>query len=176
MVSGVANAGINLSLTNIGLKLAPREEAIVYLSAKNIITSMFSAVAPLIGGWLADYFSLRHIKLAAEWGSPKFTKVFRLLELHDYNFLFAVGAIFSIIALELLVQVKEEGEVEKDIVVRVMRSNLRNSLKDAFIIGNLLTWSDQFIGFMRKRRRRRRKKKNSANNHLAGQAPSQETQ
>jgi MFS family permease len=177
VVSGVANAGINLSLTNIGLKLAPREEAIVYLSAKNIISSMFSAVAPLIGGWLADYFSLRHLKVAAEWGSPKFAKVFRLVELHDYNFLFVLGALFAVIALEFLVQLKEEGEVEKDVVVRVMRSNLRNSLKDAFVIGNLIGWSGQLMGFIRKRRRRRRrKKKSSTGNYVAGQEPSPGTQ
>jgi hypothetical protein len=45
----------NLSITNIGLKLAPAD-AIVYLSAKNIITAFFSSVAPLVGGYLADFF------------------------------------------------------------------------------------------------------------------------
>ncbi len=41
LFTGIATAGINLSLTNIGLKLAPNEHAIVYLSTKNIITAVF---------------------------------------------------------------------------------------------------------------------------------------
>jgi MFS family permease len=151
MVTGIATAGINLSLTNIGLKLAPRQEAIVYLSVKNIITSAFSSIAPLIGGILADYFIQRHLSITATWGGPNLTKVLRLVELHEWNFLFAIGALLAFVALEFLVPVKEVGEVEKDVVVKVMRSGIRNSLKDAFIIGNLLNWHEQLWRFIRKR-------------------------
>lgn len=154
--TGIANAGINLSLTNIGLKLAPNDEAMVYLSAKNMVTSVFSATAPLIGGMLADYFTKRHLAVTSEWGGPHVTKVFRLIELHDWNFLFAIGAVVAVIALEFLVGVKEKGEVEKNVVVRVLRSNVRNSLKDAFVIGNLIDWHEQVTKFIKKRRRRRR--------------------
>lgn len=152
IVSGISTAGINLSLTNIGLKLAPTEEAIVYLSAKNIITSFFSAIAPLLGGILADYFLQRHLNITAEWGSPNLNKVFRLLQLHQWNFLFAIGAILAFIALEFLVTVKEEGEVEKNVVVRIMRSSIKNNLKEAFVIGQLITWHEQLWGFIRKRK------------------------
>jgi len=41
ILNGVSTAGINLALTNIGLKLAPKEDAIVYLSIKNIFTAVF---------------------------------------------------------------------------------------------------------------------------------------
>src|SRR5690606_1067305 len=39
LLMGIATSGINLSITNIGLKLAPREASIVYLSARNIVTA-----------------------------------------------------------------------------------------------------------------------------------------
>jgi MFS family permease len=151
IVTGISTAGINLSLTNIGLKLAPREEAIVYLSVKNIITAFFSSIAPLLGGYLADYFLQRHLNLTVQWGGPQLNKVFRLIELHDWNFLFAIGAILAFIALEFLVPVQEVGEVEKNQVVKVMRSSIRNSLKDAFVIGQLIDWHQQLWGFIRKR-------------------------
>ena len=151
MVTGISTAGINLSLTNIGLKLAPREEAIVYLSVKNIITAFFSSIAPLLGGYLADYFLHRHLNITVQWGGPQLNKVFRLIELHEWNFLFAIGAILAFIALEFLVPVKEVGEVEKNQVVKVMRSSIRNSLKDAFVIGQLIGWHEQLWGFIRKR-------------------------
>ena len=45
--------------------------------------------------------------------------------------------------LELLSKVKEEGEVEKDVVVRILRSSIKNSMKDYFILGTLIEWKDQ---------------------------------
>jgi Na+/melibiose symporter-like transporter len=57
MLMGASNAGITLALQNIGLKLAPADEGIVYLVTKNIVTAVFSATAPLVGGLLADFFT-----------------------------------------------------------------------------------------------------------------------
>lgn len=137
---GIATAGINLSLTNIGLKLAPKEDAIVYLSAKNIFTALFSFVAPLIGGKLADFFSTRHLIVSAQWKGPMRDKMFLLLSLNEWNFLFLIGALFAFASLELLVRVKEVGEVEKDVVVKIIRSDIKNNLKENFILGNLLSF------------------------------------
>ena len=149
--TGVATSGINLSLTNIGLKLASRNEAIVYLSAKNIITAFFSSVAPLIGGFMADFFTSRSLNITAEWTDPKLNKVFRLLELHEWNFLFLIGAFLALMSLQLLSRVKEVGEVEKDVVVRVMRSTIKSNLKDHFIVGNLLSIPEQLWGIIRRK-------------------------
>ncbi|WP_298733437.1 MFS transporter [uncultured Chitinophaga sp.] len=151
MVTGASTSGINLSLTNIGLKLAPREDAVVYLSAKNIITAFFSSIAPLIGGYLADFFSQRHLSIDATWGSPKLQKTLHLVSLHDWNFLFLLGALLALIALDLLGWVRETGEVKKDVVVRVMRSSIKNNLKDYFIIGNLLSWHSQLKAIIKKK-------------------------
>lgn len=81
--SGIAIAGINLSTANIGLKLAPREDAIVYLSVKNIITALFSSIGPLAGGLLADFFANRNLTISAQWTSPELNKVVRLVSLHE---------------------------------------------------------------------------------------------
>lgn len=151
ILMGFSNAGINLSLTNIGLKLAPQADAIVYLSAKNVITAIFSALAPLLGGSLADYFTGRHLKIDAEWGGPSWTKAFHLVELHEWNFLFAFGAILALIAVNRLARVKETGEVEKDTVVRIMRSTLRNNLKENFIVGNLMNGYSHLRSAFRRR-------------------------
>lgn len=150
IASGIATAGINLSLTNIGLKLASRNESIVYLSAKNIITSAFSSVAPLIGGLLADYFTKRRFVINIEYSGPKLNKVFHLVSLHEWNFLFLIGAVLAFISLEFLVRVKETGEVEKDEVMRVMRSSIRHNLKDYFLIGQLVGWQEQLWGIFRR--------------------------
>lgn len=149
--TGVATAGINLSLTNIGLKLAPKEHSIVYLSTKNIITAIFSSIGPIVGGLLADYFGNRSLVINAEWVGPKFSKVLHLVSLHDMNFLFLIGAVLAFISLELLVRVKEVGEVEKTTVVRIMRSSIKNNLKEYFLIGNLITWHEQLWGLIKRK-------------------------
>lgn len=148
--TGISTAGINLSLINIGLKLAPREESIVYLSAKNVITAFFSSIAPLIGGYLADFFTNRHLNVRIEWGGPRVTKVFRLLELHEWNFLFLIAALLALVALELLVPVKEAGEVEKEDVRRILRKSVRGSLKEYFLIGHLIGWQQQLWSIIKK--------------------------
>ena len=149
IVTGISTAGINLALINIGLKLAPREQSIVYLSAKNIITAVFASAAPVIGGILADYFNKRHLIIDARWVGPKVDKVFHLLSLHEWNFLFLIGALLALVSLELLVQVKETGEVEKNVVVRMMRSNIKNNLKDYFLIGNLIDLHEHLVAVIK---------------------------
>lgn len=152
MCMGFANAGINLSLTNIGLKLAPRNESIVYLSAKNIITAVFSSLAPLLGGYLADYFTQRAVAINATYTGPKLTKTLHLVSLHQWNFLFLIGAILAFVAIEWLVRVKETGEVEKNEVVRIMRSSIRNNLKEYFLIGHLITWQESLWSIMKRKK------------------------
>ncbi|RPD42182.1 MFS transporter [Chitinophaga barathri] len=151
LLMGFANAGINLSLTNIGLKLAPTADSIVYLSTKNIVTAVFSALAPLAGGVLADYFTGRHLKVDAEWGGPRWTKALHLIELQDFSFLFLFGALLALIAVNRLGRVKETGEVEKDVVVRIMRSTLRHNLKESFLIGNLMNGYSQIRNVFRRK-------------------------
>lgn len=142
IVSGIATAGINLSITNLGLKLAPKEDAIVYLTTRNMILSIFGAIGPLIGGQLADFFMNRSLTINATWMGAAKETVFPLIHLHEWNFLFLIGAALATIALELLVHVKEVGEVEKELVVRIMRTSIRSNLKDYFVIGTLIGWHE----------------------------------
>jgi hypothetical protein len=78
------------------------------------------------------------LNIDAVYKGPSIIKDFHLLSLHQWNFLFIIGALFALIALQLLVRVKEKGEVEKDVVVRILRSTIKNNVKDNFIIGRLL--------------------------------------
>lgn len=152
--SGIATAGINLSLTNIGLKLAPREDAIVYLSVKNIITAFFSSLAPLAGGLLADYFANRKLTVAMQWEGPGIHKAFKLVALHEWNFLFLIGALLALLSLKVLMRVHEVGEVHKDTVRRIMRSSVRKNLKEYFLIGDIISWHEQLVALFRFRRKK----------------------
>lgn len=150
--TGIATAGINLSLTNIGLKLAPKEDAVVYLSVKNIVTSAFSALGPLIGGVLADFFADRRLEITFEWTSPNLDEVLRLVSLHQWNFLFLIGAFLALLSLQLLSQVREVGEVDKDVVKRIMRTRFKSNIKDTFFIGNIINWHSQLKAILKWKR------------------------
>lgn len=112
---------------------------------------MFSAISPIIGGLLADYFGDRSLVINAHWDSPGYDKVLYLVSLHDMNFLFLIGAVLAFISLELLVRVKEVGEVEKTTVVKIMRSSIKNNLKEYFLIGNLISWQEHLFGLFKRR-------------------------
>jgi len=156
--SGIATAGINLSTANIGIKLAPKEDAIVYLSVKNIVTAVFASIGPLIGGILADFFSDRKLTIFAQWESPLFPKTIRLVSLHEWTFLFLIGAIIAFFSLNLLNRVKEVGEVHKGVVKRVMRTRIRSNLKEYFIIGDIINLHQQLRAIVKRTRRNRRHK------------------
>ncbi|GAO41581.1 MFS transporter [Flavihumibacter petaseus] len=151
VLSGISLAGINLSLVNIGMKLAPKEYAIVYLSVRNIMTAGFSALAPIIGGLLADYFSDRHLLVNAEWVGPVREKTFHLVALNEWNFLFLISAVFVFIASQLLTQVKEAGEVEHREVRKILRKQLRHELKEYFLVGGIIQLHDYFRERIRRR-------------------------
>jgi MFS family permease len=150
--TGISTAGINLALTNIGLKLASKKEAIVYLSVKNIVTAIFSSAGPLVGGFLADFFANRSLSVTVQWMSPSFNKILRLVELHEWNFLFLIGALLALLSLELLIRVKETGEVSKNVVRRIMRTSIKSNLKEYFIIGNIISLHEQIWAILKPRR------------------------
>jgi hypothetical protein len=81
-----------------------------------------------------------------------------LLELHELNFLFLIAAALAFIAVELLVQVKETGEVEKDVVRKMIRSNIKSNLREYFLIGQLIDLHDAFRNLIRKRMPGRKEK------------------
>lgn len=125
IVSGVATSGIDLALNNIGMKLAPRGEAIVYLSAKNMVTAMVPAVAPILGGLMADFFAGRQLAGGFEWKTPAGSSMIHLFSLQRWDFFFAIGALLALLSLRKLRSVTEEGEVEKRVIMMQMVAGLR---------------------------------------------------
>ena len=129
LFSGVAMAGINLALNNIGIKMAPKGDAIVYLTTKNITNGLFAATAPLIGGFFADYFSKRELAWTVVWKDPEGITSFYTLDLQNWDFFFAIAVVVGLFALYRLSFVKEEGEVEERVVMTEMRAELLREMK-----------------------------------------------
>ena len=128
-ISGLSIAGINLALYNIGLKLASKNEAIAYLSVKNMFVAFFSTLAPLIGGLMADFFSKHQFTSSIAFKSVQSTTSITLLNLQGWNYFFIIGGLLALVSLKFLGKVKEDGEVKKSRVVNQMRVRLRRRLR-----------------------------------------------
>jgi MFS family permease len=122
--TGIATAGINLAITNIGIKLAPKDEAIVYISARNMFVSFFSAVAPLVGGLMADFFARRQFVWNIGWKVSGAREV-ALLNLQSWNFLFMVAGVLAILSLRKLRDIFETGEINKTVLVKEIKTHFR---------------------------------------------------
>jgi MFS family permease len=120
ILSGVATSGINLSLNNLGIKLAPSGHAMAYLSARNVVVALCSAAGPLLGGMLADFFASHQLVWTMEWKSPAGSADLHLLNLQSWNFFFVISAILGLFAIRLLRNVEETGEEKKGIVLGEM--------------------------------------------------------
>nr|WP_242696320.1 MFS transporter [Longitalea luteola] len=126
ILMGASNAGITLALQNIGLKLAPAEEGIVYLVSKNIVTAVFSATAPLAGGLLADFFTSHF--------------VIDLFGRGQWNLLFMTGAAVGVLSLKLLRTVQENGERDKKLLVAELQHTFKKKVRNRHHLPLLRRW------------------------------------
>jgi MFS family permease len=142
IISGITNAGITLSLTNIGYKLTSKDDAMVYLTARNMVNAFIPALAPIFGGMLADLLTAKKVIGNFSLSVPVGDGVVTLFQLSNWTVFFVFSAILAAISLQLLKKVKEDGEVPHMFVVnRMVRSiklkNVKKELATARVL-NLL--------------------------------------
>jgi hypothetical protein len=139
--NGISVAGISLSMSNIGIKLAPQKsDAIVYLTARAMVVAAIAGFAPLIGGFFADFFATHELRWNIEWkGIGTGTTVFHLLELQQWDFFFVFSFLFGLVALYRLKYVKESGEAMKKVAVSEIVSELRNEVNMQSTVAGLKT-------------------------------------
>jgi MFS family permease len=130
LLSGAATAGINLALNNVGLKLASRDEAIAYISVKNMFVAFFSTIAPLIGGLLADFFSTHQFSGSVQFKSMHGVNSFTFISLQGWNYFFIIGGLLALVSLRFLNKIQEYGEIAKGRAVTFMRAGMRSRLEE----------------------------------------------
>jgi MFS family permease len=129
LVSGIAAAGIDLAINNMAVKLAPKNEAIAYISARNIVVAVFAAAGPMIGGLMADFFATHHLIWNVQWQGPAGISTFNLLELQNWNFFFFISAILALLSIRLVKKINEQGEAQKGMVAIVMRKSVQRGIR-----------------------------------------------
>lgn len=123
--AGIAAAGVTLTVGIIGLKLAPQGQATPYLAGASLATSMGAGMGPLVGGLLADYFSLRQLNLTFTWIDPVRSVQLPALSIIGLDFLFGIAFILGLMALSFLAIIREEGEVGREVVLQSLLAPMR---------------------------------------------------
>ena len=120
--AGIATAGVGLATGTIGMKLAPQGQATSYLAGASLATSLGAGLGPLVGGSFADFFSERELSIRFGWTEPGSVFQFPAISLTGFDFLFALAFVVGLIALNTLRSVREEGEVDREVVLDELRA------------------------------------------------------
>ena len=134
---GISVAGVTLATGNIGLKLAPKGQATAYLAANSLVNSLAAGIAPILGGRFVDFFADRQLSLMFKWTSPGRELTFQTLHFQHWDFFFLFAFLIGLYCIHRLTRVKEIGEVEEEIVVRELITQVRRDMRNLSTVGGL---------------------------------------
>ena len=118
---GVATAGTGLAAGNIGLKLAPQEHSVAYLSMLSFTNSLAAGVAPILSGWLSGFL----VTASWSWTIQGVESTWFLISLRHWDFLFAASFAMGGFALYRLYLLEEVGSVSRQILLSRWGRELR---------------------------------------------------
>ncbi len=125
VLAGIATAGMNVTHGTIAMKLAPDGKSTSYLAASSLSISMGAALGPLLGGLFADFFDTRSFRISFEFLNNGDVTSFSPFFLTGFDFLFAIAFLLGLTTLGVLALVKEEGEVDRNVVMDELMGPMR---------------------------------------------------
>ncbi|MDE2843210.1 MAG: MFS transporter [Chloroflexota bacterium] len=114
LLGGVAAAGVTLTVNTLALKVAPEGRTIPFSGVAGLAASLGSGIGPVLGGLLADFFATRSLAVSINWASSGRSIDLPAVTLAGFDFLFVIAFMFGLVSLNLLVALREEGEMSRD--------------------------------------------------------------
>ena len=111
LLGGAAAAGVTLTVNTLALKVAPEGRGVPFSGVAGMVTGLGSGIGPILGGMVADYFSVRALELSVTWSAPGGVTALPALSLSGFEFLFGMAFVLGLLSLNLLAPLREEGEV-----------------------------------------------------------------
>lgn len=127
--AGIAAAGVTLTIGTIGFKLAPQAQSAPYLAGASLATNLGAGIGPLLGGFLAYFFSVRELALDLTWVDPTRTVNLGVIHLTGFDFLFVLTFIIGLMTLNMLAALREEGEAGREVVLGELQAQTRSALQ-----------------------------------------------
>ena len=145
---GIARGGILLTLNTLALKVAPEEKATAFLGVAGIAAYASMGIGPIIGGYLADFFANKTLRFDFTWISQNGAVEIPALQLVGFDFVFLIAFVFSLMSLNLLVALREQGELPRDIALAELLAHAtpaRRALTSLPVIGPLSSMSYGYL-------------------------------
>jgi MFS family permease len=140
ILAGMSTAGVSLAAGNIALKAAPHGKATAFLACNALVCGVAATIAPIMAGLGADWFAGENLRLSLEWLSTATGEArFRLpaMDLQGLDFLFVISVIFGFYAIHRLLAVREQGEVEEEVVITELYSEVRKAVRNISNVAGL---------------------------------------
>jgi MFS family permease len=150
MLAGAASAGLNISTGTIGLKMAPQGRATAYLAATSVVANLGAGIGPLIGGRLADYFSVRQLSVALTWTGPESAFRFSPVQLTGFDFMFGIAFGLGLLSLNVLTLLREQGEVGREVVMDALFAPMQRALGPLTTVPGLSLLAQFPYGYLRR--------------------------
>ncbi len=145
---GIARGGVMLTVNTLALKIAPENKATAFLGVAGIAAYASMGIGPIIGGFLADYFANKTLRLDFTWISQAEAVEIPALQLVGFDFVFIIAFIFSLLSLNLLVTLREDGELPRDVALAELLAHAtpaRRALTSLPVLGPLTSLSYSYL-------------------------------
>lgn len=113
MGMGLSLAAIPLSITNLALKQSPPGLTHAYMTMADLAGAPSGAIAPLIGGWMMDFFAGRHFALTVQWSSTITQFSVHVVSIRGLDFVFLISAAAALVTAQWLALIPEPGNAGK---------------------------------------------------------------
>lgn len=139
VLNGMSTAGVQLCTGNLALKLAPKGKATAYLAINALTSGVAATIAPILGGLAAAFFEGEEITFVMRWRSTfAGTEVdFVPFTLRGLDFVFLLAFVLGLYSLHRLVTIREQGEVEKGLVLPEFQYQVRKAIDHISTIDGL---------------------------------------
>ena len=134
---GAAQAGVGLAAGNIVIRLSPAGGATSFMATNALISAAASGGAPILGGWLTDFFPRRQLSVELIWSSPSGTAELFGIRIEHWEFFFLLSAMLGLFALHRLSVVAEPGSVKGREVISHVVDSTRYSLRNVSSVAGM---------------------------------------
>lgn len=128
ILAGIASAGVNVATSTIGFKMAPHGQATAYLAATSVVANLGAGLGPLIGGRLADFFSVHKFSVTFAWERPDSVFNFAPISLTGFDLMFGIAFLLGLLSLNVLTLLREQGEASEEVVIDSLFAPMQRAL------------------------------------------------
>ncbi|MDE2788175.1 MAG: MFS transporter [Chloroflexota bacterium] len=149
LLGGAAASGVTLTLNTLSLKVAPEGQSVPFSGVAGMITGLGAGIGPVLGGLIADYLSVRSLDLSVIWSAPGGMTALPAVSLSGFEFLFGVAFVLGLLSLNLLVPLREEGEISRDDALAELMAGMSPVARAVSSVPGLNMVSSLSYGYLR---------------------------